>query len=172
LTPVPSSETGKWDDVVEKKFRVTDISSAKEIVAKIMESDDLSHECKLLMVLAFRNVCRLEDRGKNEKKVLQELFKRKGKKNGIGILECWKGDSMATLDRLASMPKEDDDWYRDIVAYRFLNEYIRFIKECFVINEKKKLDRLNDDFGVPWNQEDYLDDVSACAFTRARCARD
>jgi hypothetical protein len=171
LTPVPSNETGQWEEVVKKKFRVTDVSSAKAMAAKIRKSDDLSHECKLLMVVAFRNVCQLEDKGKDEKKVLSQLFKKHGEENGIGILECWKRDSTATLDRLALL-KEDDEWYRDIVAYRFLHEYIRFIKECFVVSEKRYLDRLNDDFGVPWNQENYLDDVSVFAFTRAHCERD
>jgi hypothetical protein len=164
LTPAPSNETGKWDDVVEKKFRVKDALSAREMITRMMESDDASIESKLLMVAAFRNVCLLEDRkDKEEDKergIPLKLFGEIDGKFGIGMLDEWKRDAKKTLDRLALL-KEDEHWYNDIAAYHFLNEYIRFVRVCFIVSKKKSLDKLKKKYNVGWNETDYLEDVSA-----------
>lgn len=161
LTPTLSSdETGKWKDVDDKKFRVKDKASAIAIVDFMMKhKDDLSDECKLLIVTAFRNVCSMGSNGKEEKKILTQLFKKKG--NGIVIFEIWKREAMEKLENLAQVKGEVPYWYQDIDAFRLLNEYIRFIKGCFVVSKKAEIDKLNDTYKVEWNHPTYLNDVSA-----------
>lgn len=160
MTPEPADETGKWDDVIEKKFRVKDAKSAAEMSDMMRNSSNLSDECKLLLITAFLNVCLLETKGPGEKKLVTKLFREKVHVCGISIFEGWKREAKETLDRLKDKPTEDSRWYQDIVAYRLLVAYIKFIQKCFVVNAKKTLDDLQEKRKVGWNQPDYLQDVS------------
>lgn len=166
MTPTPSNdETGNRDDVVNKKLRIKDGDSAAQ-VGKLMKKSEseLSDESKLLIILGFHNVCLPgnESKSSNDKAVIKALFKKDKNtgQNGIAILERWKKEAVAILDRLAKY-KTDASWYKDVTAYYYLIDYIRFAKSCFVVDSKKILNRLKDDFGVEWNQPDYLKDVSA-----------
>lgn len=144
-----------------------------------MRNDDgeLSMECKMLMIHAFQNVCRDADKakGSNDWTILKTLFIPDDTgRNGIGIIDQWRREATTLLKALAEN-KEGPEWYQDVVAYRFLIDYTKFVKDCFVVKTRKCLDKLKDDFGVEWNQPNYLHDVSSlCVFrtsTQILCSR-
>jgi len=158
------NETGKWEDVKEKEFAVKNAASATDMVGLMRSLSDLTAESKLLMITAFLNVCVLKDKGPDETKMIKMLFTRPkegDKRTGVNIFDQWKQEAKETLDRLAQVKTEDEEWFSCIVAYRILVQYIRLVAACgFLIRTKKKLDILNEKYGIAWNQPDYLNDVS------------
>jgi len=165
LTPTPLNETGKWEDVKEKEFAVKNAASTIGMVGLMRSLSDLTAESKLLMITAFLNVCVLKGKEPDEKEMMiKKLFARPKKgdrRTGVNIFDQWKQEAKETLDRLAQVKTEDEEWFSCIVAYRILVQYIKLIAACgFFIDTKKKLDILNEKSGVAWNQPDYLNDVS------------
>jgi hypothetical protein len=159
LTPTPSSdESGEWEDV-EHKFAVTDERTASLLVTLMRSNEDFLEECKLLAIVAFRNACL-----KKESKVVRKLFNFKqvqvAEKTGASILEQWRHNAKAMLERLAPERKKTNDWYSEACAYKLVIAHITFIKSCFVIKNKKSLDWLETKYGLDWNQPGYLNDVS------------
>jgi hypothetical protein len=160
---MPSNETGKWDDVVEKKFAVSDPRSAIAIVGLMRTLRDLSGECKLLMITASLNVCLLENKGKEETKLLKKLFHSKnpdGELIGAKIFDEWKREALETLEKLAPTYSQKD-WYENTVAFHLLCGYTKFVWKCFVIDENKQLKVLNAKYKLGWNAPEFLNDVSS-----------
>ena len=159
LTPTPTKdESGEWQDVVDKKFHVTnDDTTAKAVVVKMRSDKDLSMECKVLIVMAFRNAYLQQ-----KKHVKSKLFtKKKGSNEVIGarIVEQWGCEAKTKLEALKG---SGQDWFDNTTAYYLLVDCIRFIADCDLIDSKEKLDLLNEQYGLAWNdpQYSYLKQVS------------
>jgi hypothetical protein len=162
---MPTSESGKWDDITGRTFMVKDVDSARVFIMKLRESNvTRSTEWKLLVVTAFLNVCTKENKAEEEKAIVSLLFKapKSGEEvRGIGIFEQWRTDALETLNRLANLKTDNKEWFKDIVDRYLLIGCIRFIKQCFVINKAKQIATLKMKYNVNWNQPDFLNDVSA-----------
>ena len=156
LAPTPLyDESGEWEDVVDKKFEVYDDDNiAKAIVAKMRSDKNLSMECKVLIVMAFRNAYL-----QKKKHVKNKLFtKKRGSDEVIGarIFEQWGYEAKTQLE---NHPRRNADatknWFDNTTAYYLLVECIKFMADCDLIDSQEKLDLLNEQYGLAWNDPEY-----------------
>ena len=156
LTPTPTKdESGEWQDVVDKKFEVmNDDTLAKAVVAKMRSDKLLSMECKVLIVMAFRNAY-LQKKTHVQKKL---FTKKKGSNEVIGakILEQWGYEAKVELEALK--PSRQDTttkWFDNTAAYHLLVDCTEFIADCNLIDSREKLNLLNEQYGLAWSDPEY-----------------
>ena len=150
--PLPD-ESCEWDNV-KGKVAIKDEHAAAKLVEIMRSSEEWSDERKLLTIEAFRN----SDQDKQKKlfnissvKKLLNLTKEEARNwTGIGIFEQWKKDALTTLDRL-EREAPPSNWFNETCVYKLLCAHIQFIKSCSSVKKKKTLDKLEETYGIVWN---------------------
>lgn len=165
LQPEPTSnESGELDSVLERKFAIKDEESAKAVVNMMRSNlNDLSEECKLLIIATFRNAS-------IQNKDLRKEFLEEGSAEamlGARIMDRWMYEASKTLEHLATHDNDDKRWYHATTASFTVMECLKFIWDCLITDKKEHLldkkvllNTLHDEHGLEWNQREYLNDVS------------
>lgn len=153
---------------------IKDEESAEEVVKMMRESKELSPEFKLLTIAAFRNACL------QTKDLTKQLLD--GSANvmiGAKIMDLWMYEATKNLEHLATTVEKDEKrWFHALTAPFIVMECLKFIWDCLgtekkeqLLDKKKQLDELHEEFGLDWNQRDYLDDVSISETVVSTCGK-
>ncbi len=172
LAPEPATnETGHLDSVLERNFLVKDEESSKQIVKMMTSSQDLSVEFRLLIVAAFRNSC-----AHNQDLTKQLLLNCENTTMiGAKIMDRWMYEATKNLEYLATTVTDEKRWFHALTAPFLVMECLKVLWHCLMtekkellIDKRNQLNKLHGEFGLDWNQPDYLEDVSTSRLTVSR----